>query len=138
MVKLFNLIISFALVNSLRIKKYNVKPLQKVTLEDASSCICFEFDEEVKKDSTIYLKAYSEDKEAKMDKTIYYNYLEKCDNEEFYEEDKYNNFNKKEDTYSESEDSDGFSFEYEFTIDDDKYRAFIIQYKNFTGKELIM
>ena len=73
-----------------------------------------------------------------MDKTLYYNYLEKCDNEEFYDETIYNNFTKKEDIYSESEDSDGFSFEYEFTIDDDKYKAFMIQYKNFTGNELTM
>ena len=88
--------------------------------------------------SNIYLNVYSEDKGASIDKTIYYNYLEKCDNEEFCEENIYKKFTKKEDIYPESENSDGFALEYEFTIDDDKYRAFMILYKNFNGKELIM
>ena len=138
MVKILILIIYFVIVNSLRLKKYNVKPLQKVNLEDESSCICFELDDDIKKDNNIYLNIYSEDKDAKMDKTLYYNYLEKCDNDEFCYENIYNNFTKKEDVYTERDVSDGFSFEYEFLIVDDKYRALMIQYNNFTGKELTM
>ena len=68
----------------------------------------------------------------------YYNYLDLCDNDDYCEDDTYIHFNENNDIISETEDSSGFSFEYEFNLDNNKHRALIIQYIDFTGKKLKM
>ena len=68
----------------------------------------------------------------------YYNYIDLCDTDDSCEDNTYINYNQNNNIISKKEDSNGFSYEYEFKLDNNKHRAFIIQYKDFTGKELKM
>ena len=132
------LLISLIFINCLKIKKYNVKPYNEITLEDETSCVCFELHDDTKTDNSFYLQVYSEDEGAKINKIIYYNYLDLCDCEDNCENDSYKHLNQNNNRISEKEDSDGFSFEYEFKLDDNKHRAFLIQYRDFKGNKLKM
>ena len=134
----FVFIVSLLLINCKRINKVNVKANNEVTLKDKTACVCFKLNDDTKTDKSFYLNAYSKDKGARMDKTLYYKYLDICNSDDYCEDDSYIDFNKNDDIISETEDSDGFSFEYEFNLDDNKHRALIMQYKDFTGKELKM
>ena len=132
------LIISLVFKTNSNIIKVNVKPNDEVILKDKSACVCFQLNDDIKKDNSFYLEVNSEDKGARIDKTIYYNYIDLCDSDDSCEDNTYINYNKNNDITIEKEDSDSFSYEYEFKLDNNKHRAFIIQYKDFTGKELKM
>ena len=135
----FLILISNILTNSPTVKKYNGKASFfsfGLTLNDRTACICYDLD--LSKDSTFYLNFACAEIGSKMDKTLYYNFIESCDSKDTCDDIYLNNFIENNDRGIEQETNYGFTFEYEFKLEDENKKALLVQYKDFIGDELII
>ena len=135
----FILLIFSILTNSSTVKKYKgetsfFNPI--LTLKDRTACICYDLD--LSKNSSFYLNFGCSEIGSKMDKTLYYNFIESCDSKDTCDDIYLNNFKENNDRGIEQETNYGFTFEYEFILEDENKKALLVQYKDFIGEQLII
>ena len=126
--------------NSEKLKTYIIEPYQTGKYEDHSACVCLKLHIDTKKESNPFYLSINADKQndVKVDKVLYYEYIDSCDNQLECYNDTYKNLKTSNNIKQEYTDSKSFYYEYTCDLDDDKHRGMFIQYKDFTGKEIII